>query len=89
MAVVEGRLQLRSWTDKEGVKRIATEILASQIYFGDSKPKESGEGSHAPAQQNYGGGRSYAGSTGGTPNRGTFDDFVPNFDNASSGELPF
>lgn len=37
MAVVEGRLQVRSWTDKEGNKRYSTEVIADQIYFGDSK----------------------------------------------------
>lgn len=42
MAVVEGRLQLRDWTDKEGNKRRSAEILVSSVYFGDSKPKDSG-----------------------------------------------
>lgn len=42
MAVVEGRLQLRDWTDKEGNKRRSAEILASSVYFGDSKPKDGG-----------------------------------------------
>mgnify|MGYP002510424196 CR=1 FL=1 len=42
MAVVEGRLQLRDWTDKEGNKRRSAEILASSAYFGDSKLKEGG-----------------------------------------------
>lgn len=37
MAVVEGRLQLRDWTDKEGNKRRAAEIVADSVYFGDSK----------------------------------------------------
>ena len=40
MAVVEGRLQLRDWTDKEGNKRRSAEVLVSSIYFGDSKPKD-------------------------------------------------
>ncbi|MDE6841735.1 MAG: single-stranded DNA-binding protein [Oscillospiraceae bacterium] len=40
MAVVEGRLQLRDWKDKEGNKRRSAEILASSAYFGDSKPKD-------------------------------------------------
>ena len=40
MAVVEGRLQLRDWTDKEGNKRRSAEVLVSSVYFGDSKPKE-------------------------------------------------
>ncbi len=38
MAVVEGRLQIREWTDKEGNKRRNAEVLADNVYFGDSKP---------------------------------------------------
>lgn len=37
MAVVEGRLQLRSWMDKEGSKRTSAEVVADNVYFGDSK----------------------------------------------------
>ena len=37
MAVVEGRLQIRDWTDKEGNKRRSSEVVADSIYFGDSK----------------------------------------------------
>lgn len=37
MIVVEGRLQLRDWTDKDGNKRRTTEIVANSVYFGDSK----------------------------------------------------
>lgn len=37
MAVVEGRLQIREWTDKDGNKRRSAEVLADNIYFGDSK----------------------------------------------------
>ena len=37
MAVVEGRLQVREWTDKDGNKRRTAEIVADQVYFGDSK----------------------------------------------------
>ena len=39
MAVVSGRLQIRSWTDQDGNKRYNTEIVAEHVYFGDSKPK--------------------------------------------------
>lgn len=42
MAVVEGRLQIRDWTDKEGGKRRSAEVIADNVYFGDSKPKDSG-----------------------------------------------
>lgn len=36
MAIVEGRLQVRSWTDKDGNKRKTYEIVAGGVYFGDS-----------------------------------------------------
>lgn len=37
MAVVEGRLQIRDWTDKDGSKRRTAEVVADSVYFGDSK----------------------------------------------------
>ena len=37
MAVVEGRLQVRDWTDKDGARRRTTEVVADSVYFGDSK----------------------------------------------------
>ena len=37
MACVSGRLQLREWTDKDGNKRRAAEIVADNVYFADSK----------------------------------------------------
>ena len=37
MAVVEGRLQIRDWTDNNGGKRRSAEVVADNIYFGDSK----------------------------------------------------
>ena len=43
LAVVEGRLQIRDWTDKDGNKRRSTEVIADNVYFGDSKKvSESG-----------------------------------------------
>lgn len=41
--VVNGRIQIRSYTDKDGNKRTATEIIADNVYFGDSKKKDNGE----------------------------------------------
>ncbi len=43
MAVVSGRLQIRSWTDKDGNKRRTAKVVAENVYFGDSK-KESDNG---------------------------------------------
>ena len=37
MAVVEGRLQMRDWTDKDGNKRRGAEVVADNVYFGDSR----------------------------------------------------
>jgi len=44
MAVVEGRLQIRDWTDKDGNKRRTAEVVADQVYFGDSKRDGDGGG---------------------------------------------
>lgn len=48
MAVVSGRLQMRNWTDNNGQKRISAEVVADNVYFGDSKPKD-GTNSAVPA----------------------------------------
>lgn len=37
MAIVEGRLQMRDWTDKDGNKRTTAEVVADNVYFADSK----------------------------------------------------
>ena len=50
MAVVEGRLQMRDWTDKEGNKRTSAEVVADNVYFGDSKRDGGG---YAPSQDGY------------------------------------
>ncbi len=49
VAVVEGRLQLRDWTDKDGGKRRSAEVVADHVYFGDSKRSESDTASAPPA----------------------------------------
>ena len=43
MAVVEGRLQIRDWTDKAGNKRTTAEVVADNVYFADSKRPESND----------------------------------------------
>ena len=40
MAIVEGRLQVRNWQDKDGNKRKTTEVVADRMYFGDSKQED-------------------------------------------------
>ena len=53
MAVVEGRLQIRDWTDKDGSKRRTAEVVADNVYFGDSRPSEGAAPAYAaPAGHN-------------------------------------
>ena len=49
MAVVEGRLQIRDWTDRDGGKRRSAEVIAENVYFGDSKRDSAGDYGSAPA----------------------------------------
>ena len=67
MIVVSGRLQIRSWTDKDGNKRRTAEVVADNCYFGDSK-RES-DGGSAYGGNTYGGnaygGNNYGGNYGG------------------------
>ena len=46
MAVVEGRLQIRDWKDREGNNRRSAEVVADNVYFGDSKRDAEGGGSY-------------------------------------------
>ena len=71
MIVVSGRLQIRSWTDKDGNKRRTAEVVADNCYFGDSK-RDGDSGSsyggntyggnaygNSYGNNNYGGGNAY------------------------------
>lgn len=60
MAVVSGRLQIRPWTDKDGNKRRAAEVIVDSAYFGDSKrDSDTGNSTYsaptyaAPAANNF------------------------------------
>lgn len=73
MAVVSGRLQVRSWTDKDGNKRRTAEIVADNVYFGDSKKEpDSSEGADTPSYGNY-----YQPPTGNYAEIGADDDQLP------------
>lgn len=49
MIVVSGRLQIRPWVDKDGNKRKSAEIVADNVYFGESKKDNTAYASTAPA----------------------------------------
>ena len=59
MIVVDGRLEMRDWTDKDGNKRTSAEIVVANAYFGDSKRDSEGGsssyGGNAYGGNNYGG----------------------------------
>ena len=52
MAIISGKLDIREWTDKEGNKRRSAEVVAENVYFGDSKKEETNSNSYG---SNYGG----------------------------------
>ncbi len=100
MAVVSGRLQIRDWTDRDGNKRRTAEVVADNVYFGDSKrdgdsQQQSGgynrSYSDAPSggsyggQNNYGSGGSYGGQGGySAPSSSDFAELSDD-----DGDLPF
>lgn len=85
MAVVEGRLQIRDWTDREGGKRRSAEVVADNVYFGDSRPTDAKPGTGADQEPP-------------APPNGGPGDFPPGFSPSfgdeeegeeNDGELPF
>ena len=81
MAVVEGRLQIRDWKDKDGNNRRSAEVVADNIYFGDSKRDgaPSGDYNRAPAYGTPMGG--YSAPVGGMSDFAEIDE--------EDGDLPF
>ena len=77
MAVVEGRMQVREYNDRDGNRRYATEVVADNVYFGDSRRDgDGGYGSRSsyeappPPQNSYSapsGGGSYPPAGNGYP----------------------
>ena len=56
MIVVEGRLEMRDWTDKDGNKRTSAEVVVDNAYFGDSKRDgDNAYGGNSYGNNNYGG----------------------------------
>ena len=49
--VVDGRLQSRNWTDKDGNKRYTVEIVAENLYFGSAKKSSVAQDAAAPSTQ--------------------------------------
>lgn len=56
MAVISGRLQMRNWQDRNGNKRVSAEIVADNVYFGDSKRDSDNNNGSSYAPRSYDGG---------------------------------
>ncbi len=87
MVVVEGRLQIRPYTDRDGNKRSATEVVADSVYFGDSRRDGDSGG-------NYDRGGYAPRTSAPAPQRPAYDAPVPAGDQFTElddddGELPF
>ena len=54
MVIVSGRLQIRTWVDKDSNKRRNAEVVADSVYFGDSKKSSEGTSSYQPANTSQG-----------------------------------
>ena len=96
MAVAEGRLQIRDWKDREGNNRRSAEVVADNVYFGDSKrdsnPDRDSYGPPpygSPVSSSYNSG-SYGGGSYGSRAPEPESDAEPQFPPASSGgyDLP-
>lgn len=83
---VEGRLQTRKWTDKDGVERYTTEIIADTMQMlggrpgaGGGAPMDDDYGSSAPAapRQNAGSGAARPASRPAASNFNDMDDDIP------------
>ena len=75
--VVVGRMQKRPWTDQNGNKREATELVADNAYFGDSKPNSSSDGPQAGDAYDYSN-MDFEHNQGSMPG-GVSGDFAPDF----------
>lgn len=74
MAVVAGRLTIRDWTDRDGNKRRSAEVVAENVYFGESKRKDEApasppQPSYTPPNNGYG----YGQNSGYKPNGGGYN----------------
>ena len=83
LAVVSGRLQIRDWTDRDGNKRRSAEVVADNVYFGESKRSRDDNGS-APRMSDNSHARDSYQSFDNAPGASAFSDLSD-----TDGELPF
>ena len=85
MAAVSGRLQIREYTDRDGNRRTAAEVVAENVYFGDSRRRD--DGGEAPARSGSYSPRSTSQEIYGSSSGSGAGSFAEVMDD--DGELPF
>lgn len=87
LVYIEGKIETRKWTDKDGVEKYTTEIKADRVQGLDSRQSEGGYTQAPQFQKNQGGPQGGAQSGG----RGYEDDMGPAFPSEASGmdDAPF
>ena len=88
MVVVSGRLQIRDWQDRDGNKRRSAEIVADNVYFGESRRRDEDNrdsyGGNNYSANSYGGNSSDTGRGASAPAPSAFAELGDD-----DGELPF
>ena len=90
---VEGRLQTRKWTDKEGQERYTTEIIAQEMQMLGGRDGDGGGGGgysreSAPSRQASSGARQGGGESGGRERAPARESAEANFDDMDD-DIPF
>ena len=65
---VTGSIQTRSWTDQQGQKRYATEVIVDEAMFVDSRGESGDFGASAYTTDAYGSAPSFSSNAGSAPN---------------------
>ena len=100
MILVDGRIQVREYTDNNGQRRYVTEIVADNVNFAGSKRDNSGNGSYGQSNSYGGGYNQSAPQAGGQPSYAAPSAYAPSGAgqapanefaelNDDDGELPF
>lgn len=83
MIVVKGRLQIRSWNDKDGNKRKTAEVVADNCYFGGTKNESGGSNNNSGYSNNNNG---YGNNGNGYGNNGAdYSGYAGGYDNSYGG----
>lgn len=87
MMAVHGSIQTRTYTDKDGNKRKATEIVANDVNFADSKRSDSGANYGAPSAPSYGNNYGSNNAAGNEMQRPAYSEPAPTYSSGNSGDF--